>query len=259
MTLGAYGRGDRPIITCRDHISGSELLSKWKKYSENIWYLYYGPYKIASRVWLSGKEYPKAKTLSEINSTYRWYFDYDNSLLYVYSESNPASYYSDIEESMAVADVTVLIRNESYITIEDLDLRGGRYTVEILGSDHITIENCNIGLDAGHIGIWVSGLPESKKTSNYGIIRNCVIDCGCRFRYYYEKAQTEDGIHLRDGANYWGIYENTIIDWGHTCIGLSQFDENMTVSYNVWGMSGSSERNEEFGRSVSEGTYPPVK
>ena len=50
ITLGAYGRGDRPIITCRDHISGSELSSKWKKYSENIWYLYYGPYKIASRV-----------------------------------------------------------------------------------------------------------------------------------------------------------------------------------------------------------------
>ena len=232
ITFGAYGDGNKPIITGKTSISGWNNSENWVLYKENIWYMVYGPYKIASRVWLSGVEYVKAKVLEDVNETYRWYFDYNTSKLYVYSPSNPASYYSNIEESMAGANTVFQIYGKAYITVRDLDVRGGRYTFEILGSDFLVIEDCNVGLDSGHIGIWISQWVGFNNTANYGVIRRCIIDSGYRLSYYYEKAQTEDGIHLRDNASYWEIYDNVILDWGHTGVGLAQFADNTTVSYN---------------------------
>lgn len=232
ITFGAYGNKEKPIITGRSSVSGWNYTTNWTQYSEDVWFIYYGPYKIAGRVWLSGVEYVKAEILADVNETYRWYFDLSTSRLYVYAPTNPAQYYTNIEESMAGTDSTAIILGKEYITLKNLDIRGGRYSIEILGSDYVVIEDCNVGLDAGHIGFWISRLESVRNTSNYGIIRRCKIDSGYRLTYYYEKAQTEDGIHLRDNANFWRIYENEIIDWGHNGIGLAQFAEDTTVSYN---------------------------
>lgn len=234
ITFGAYGEGDKPILIGRGSVSGWDNPFNWTRCGKNIWRIYYGPYKIASRVWLSGVEYTKAQTLADVNETYRWYFDYENSWLYVYAESNPALYYSNIEESMALEGVVIRILNQKYVNIRDLDVRGGRASIEIIASSHIIIEDCNIGLYAGHIGIWISGnyWEPDKTPSNYGIIRRCIIDSGYRLSYYYEKAQTEDGIHMRNNVNYWEIYDNVIVDWGHSGIDLWQELENTTVSFN---------------------------
>jgi hypothetical protein len=233
ITFGAYGKGDKPVLTGRGSVPGWDIASNWTKYAENIWYIYYGPYKIARRVWLSGIEYTKAENLADVNAIYRWYFDLGNSWLYVYAESNPASYYSSIEESMAVEGVVIRIQKQEHITVRNLDVRGGSNSIEVIGSDYITIEDCDVGWGA-YMGIWVSGnyWEPDKKPSDYGVIRRCKIDSGYRLSYYYEKAHSEDGIHFRNNVNYWRVYENEIRNWGHTGVSLWQEDEQTTVSHN---------------------------
>jgi len=275
ITFGAYGEGSKPIFTGRGSIVGWDDPSNRARYDERIWRIYYGPYKIASRVWLSGLEYTKAQRLSDINETYRWYFDYSNSWLYIYAESNPALYYSDVEESMALEGVVIRIQKKEYITIRDLDVRGGRTAIEIIGSSHIIIEDYNIGFNSGHMGIWISGnyWQPDKTPSNYGVIRRCKIDSGYHLSYYYEKAQTEDGIHMRNNVNYWKIHDNVIMDWGHSGIDLWQEDETTTVSFNkiysnfitskhvsygrgfaIKGREGGAQYNEFYGNIIQDTT-----
>lgn len=247
VTFGAYGEGNKPVLTGRGSVPGWDTSSNWTQYDENIWSIYYGPYKIASRVWLSGVEYTKARVLANVNATYRWFFDYSSSLLYVYAESNPAVYYSNVEESMAVEGVVVRIYEKEYVTIKNLDIRGGYTSIEIIGSNYVVIENCNVGFYSGHMGIWISGKP-SKKPSNYGVIRECKIDSGYRLSYYYEKARTEDGIHMRNNVNHWEIYDNEIWDWGHSGISLWQADEDTTVSFNKIYSNFITSRDVSYGR-----------
>lgn len=125
-------------------------------------------------------------------------------------------------------DAAVVLVTADYIVLQDLDLRGGYAAIAVYGSDYTIIEDCTIGKDS-FIGIWVSQKEwEPKKThSNYGIIRRCIIDQG-----HKTEKHPEDGIHFRDGVNYWKIYDNEIKDWGHSGISFFQEDNNTTVSYN---------------------------
>ena len=125
-------------------------------------------------------------------------------------------------------DAAVVLIAADYVVLQDLDVRGGYSSVAIYGSDYTIIEDCDIGRDS-FIGIWVNQKEwEPKKNhSNHGIIRRCIIDQG-----HNTEKHPEDGIHLRDGVNYWKIYDNEIKDWGHSGISLFQQDNNTTVSYN---------------------------
>ena len=141
------------------------------------------------------------------------------------------------------------------VTVRDLDLRGGRTSIEIIGSSNIMIEECDVGLYAGHMGIWISGdyWHQGKRPSNHGVIRRCKIDSGYRLSYYYEKAQTEDGIHLRNNAGYWEIYENEIRDWGHNAVSIVQLDEETTVSHNKVYSNLMTAGDISYGRGVGVG------
>ena len=227
ITFGAYGNGDSPIISVIGSIPGGNMENNWAKFSKNIWYIPYDRY--AKRLWLSGKEYVKAEFLENINERSRWYYDFKKSRLFVYSKSNPASYYSSIKESSSIDGSTVYIINKDHIRLRDLELRGGGRTVSVLGSSQGIIENCKIGWGSG-IGIWISRYRG--KSSDGGIIRGCKIDSGFRLPYFYEKAQSEDGIHMRNDVSYWEIYKCEIKNWGHTGVSLWQENRETQVSHN---------------------------
>jgi hypothetical protein len=149
------------------------------------------------------------------------------------TESSPIliGAYSSGEKPIIVApedDAAVVLVAADYIVLQELDVRRGYTTVAVYGSDYTIIEDCSIGRD-GFIGIWVNQkVWEPKKTSSdYGIIRRCLIDQG-----HNTEQHPEDGIHFRDGANHWKIYDNIIKDWGHSGICFFQEDDNTTVSYN---------------------------
>lgn len=149
------------------------------------------------------------------------------------SESSPIliGAYGTGEKPVIVApvdDAAIVLVAADYLVLQNLDLRGGYNTLAVYGSDHTIIEDCNVGKGA-FLGIWVNQKEwEPKRNhSNYGIIRRCIIDQG-----YNTERHSEDGIHFRDGVNYWQIYDNEIRDWGHSGISFLQEDDNTTVSHN---------------------------
>ncbi len=227
ITFGAYGEGNSPIISVIDSIPCWDIEKNWMNYSRNVWYIEYD--MNARRLWLSEKEYVKAEFLENIDENSRWHYDPATSHLYVYAISNPATYYSSIEEAHAIDASSVYIINKDHIRVRDLELRGGLRTVSVLGSSHVIIDNCTIGWGGG-IGVWISRYNE--KSSDFGIIRNCIIDSGFRLSYLYEKAQSEDGIHMRNNADQWEIYNCEIKNWGHTGISLWQENKKTSVSHN---------------------------
>lgn len=211
ITFRAYGKGDKPIITGRGVIYDWDNAGSWTLYSGNIWYFSLGHFPY--RLWLSGQEYKKAESLEEIDTQSRWYYDNDNYILYVYAISNPATYYSAIEE-VCSRKAVIRIREKDYITIRELDLRGGYYTINIAGSDHIIVEDNNIGLDSGVFGVLV--LSQKNNLSQYGIIRNNTIDSGYKlYCDYYPITWAFEGVSLRDGTQYWQVHDNIIKNWHH--------------------------------------------
>lgn len=125
-------------------------------------------------------------------------------------------------------DNAVVLSANDYITFQNLEIKGGFASVGVYGSDFTVIEDCMI--NSGFNGIWISQKDWDPivTASNHGIVRRCMINSG----YGSGKNYPEDGIHLRNGANHWQIYDNEIRDWGHSSINLLQYDADTNVSYN---------------------------
>ena len=184
------------------------------------------------RVLLSGTEYPRARTRDEVNATARWYYDSAAKRFYVYALSNPATYYSSIQFP-GHSPYAVFVPPYNYVTIQNLDIVGGYVMgVSVNGADHLIIENCDFGRYAGRYGIMTLHNSPNTKTSNRGIIRNCVVDSGKKFKMDFYPNYPEDGIKLYNGSNYWEVYENTVRDWGHAGISIQADNTQFTSSYN---------------------------
>jgi len=234
ITFGAYGLGNKPIITARDDIRNWTISGNWTKAAINVWCIdkAFDPH----RVWLDGTEYQESETKAKINATNRWWYDSASHALYVYATTNPVSTYSSIEA--AWADVAkgnaTIIENKSYLTFQNLDLRGGTWTMFLYPASsnvtNITIDSCTIAIDAGQVGIY--GKSESGSYEvNYVEIKNCTISSEIPFSYDWFQTYS-DGIVLGTGCNYWKIHDNTIKDWMHALIAISCLDADRTSSNN---------------------------
>jgi len=237
ITYSSYGNGLKPVITVKGSIAGWDTVGNWIQHIENIWYIIYSghQYKHPKRIWLSGTEYARADSLIFVDSAARWYFDNSSRKLYICSSSNPASFYTNVEEA-GLRSAAVFIKEKEYVTLKGLDIRGGNdASLWIVGSDHIIIEDCNVGWESGGQGIFVMGnYWENDKPSDHGKITGCQINSGQQelLPNTYPEIYPEDGIHVRNGVHYWEIYDNEIKDWGHTAVGLWQEKASTTVSHN---------------------------
>jgi hypothetical protein len=226
IVYGAYGSGDKPVITLRGPVPGWNTPANWEDQGGNVWRM---PFTTQARLWLSGTEYLEAETLSDVSSTFRWYRE--SGYLYVYATSNPASFYTNIEASDVGDSTTVNMWQKNYVTLQNLDIRGGKYSIAIQGSTHIIVEDCNIGASCGRIGISIT-MGGADHPSNYNIIRNCIVDAEFDVGVGPYEPRLMDGIYLRNGANYNEVYGNTIRNWGHNCIVLGNYVSGQTVNYN---------------------------
>lgn len=128
-------------------------------------------------------------------------------------------------------DTAFLIAGRDYVIVREVDLRGGLMaSLSVYGSSYSLIEDCRIGRGSMSMGVWVSDKPwaPKKRSSDYGEIRNCVIDSG----YSKRNGTTEDGIHLRINASRWTIHNVYLSGWGHSMVSLWQQGGNGSVSYN---------------------------
>lgn len=222
ITLTAYGSGARPILTTKTTLPGWDTGGNWTDTGGNVWSkaLSINSQNTNYRVWPNGTEYSRAVNAAAVTSTKRVSYNVDvAATLYVYATSNPASFYSLIEYS-GIIDATLQLNGPDYITVSELDIRGGAgASIDVVAANHITIENCNIGWDGARIGI--------RKSSNCDdiIIQDNTIDSGDRLPDNFLSARgTDDGINIYGGgATNWIIRRNTIQDWGHSCVGMDVF------------------------------------
>jgi hypothetical protein len=113
------------------------------------------------------------------------------------------------------------------------------------GKSYIIIQDFNIGLNR-RTGITVI------HNSKYGIIRRNTVDSGNRdwnwgerFELYYE------GIQLGNGAQYWEVYNNTVIGWVHSGIVIENGNANYQTLYNKVHHNHISAPNLSYGRGFS--------
>jgi hypothetical protein len=253
ITVAAYGEGVDPIITERGQLPDWRNETKWTSHGYNIWSIYYGPWRIAMRLWIDGVERVKAQYPVNLSEAYPWIWDTEAEELYIYSLDNPSKTFTSLEECGVYSGSALNVRNVDYHSYRSLQLEGGGTAVSLTGSNHVEFIKCDIGRDTGSIGVWISGsyLENRVKPSDYGLIRWCRVDPWFRLSYPFEKAQTEDGIHMRDNVNHWTITDSVIRDWGHTGIDMWQTREDTTVNNNTINNNIFTSAHVSYGRAFS--------
>ncbi len=210
--IGSYGDGPLPIITGRDVYKGWDNPATWTYSGNNLWYREqtYNP----QRLWINGKEVLRNEVVDSLDGT-RYGWAWENSKLYVYSVSNPATTFNLMETN--VFYFTASFENKKYIKVQDIEIQGGyNFALAILGCDHITVENCNVGAYSRQ-GILIRDNRNISSTNI--IVDNCKLDSRFHFSYGKNKG-IDDGIQLANGANDCVIKNNAVIDFGHTGIYL---------------------------------------
>jgi hypothetical protein len=225
FTYGAYGNGTKPIIQFKPSITGWNISSNWTQ-SGNAWEINFTAHPY--RLWLSGLEVMSNKDIN-VSSTHPYYWG--ENKLYVYSSTNPATTFTNIEWHGGDYPVYAVSAQHD-IVIKDLDLRGGTTTIAMHGCDNWIIENNDIGRDSHGFGIGSFPLVSTQKSSNNNIVRNNNFDTGASGIWGWEAKHTEDGIGLYYGSNNWQVYNNIFKNWGHNGIYLVNLNPSYTVSNN---------------------------
>lgn len=227
IIFSAYGNGKKPILTLK-----AEINKTWNQFNSEVWYITAPIQAIPiERMWFNDLEKEQAKSLTGDNwdgtfgicPEHPFYHNASEGRLYVYSISNPGTYYSTIEYQGGLLDEkivehTVQLIDADYVTLDGLDIQGGGYgALGLAGSDYSIIKNCNIGKYSGRAGIFANSSRISKlandQTSDYGEISNCIIDSDWNYTLKFYTSLTPYGILIGFGASNWKISGNYIKDW----------------------------------------------
>jgi hypothetical protein len=251
---GAYGGGVKPIFRQMASIPGWNTAGNWIHVRGNIWSITTSTDNL-NRLWLSGVEVQVCSS-STVTALLPWYWA--SNVLYVYSTTNPATAFSNIQRP--TDSPVIIVTNSDYITLQNLEIQGGgSEQVLVRGSNYFIMENCTLGNMSGGSGFkaYASGISTP---SNYGIIRNCFYDTGDRFEDNFltpsnhEYPNTGDGIWLGYGANHWEVYNNTMKDWSHGGFWMEcdHSDGSYTNTYNKIHNNYITAADIDYGRGVGD-------
>ena len=225
ITFGAYGSGDLPLIDLVSDIPNWTFSGEWSNVAGDIWSISLST--DPKRIFLDGTEYIRAASSGTVDATNRWY--HSSSTLYVYAESNPTFYYSSMQRGRGVEWYGIYLDGNDYITIEDIEIRGGGVGIYIGKSDYVIVDNCTIGLYTAHHGIEVRGLESSPYTPSVnGEIKNCTVKSGYNSSGYSSNVNRGfrgDGIVLHGSVQYFKIHDCEVANWGHSLISICNSSE----------------------------------
>jgi len=154
MTYGAYGEGNRPLLL------GSVTRNKasdWSHEGGNIWATV--PVALnaddllsvdVGNLILDNEESVGIKVWNEedLDSQGKFWYDEGNLVLKIYSETNPAAYYSNIE--CALRRHIIDEGGKSYVIYENLALRyGGAHGIGGGNTHHIIVRDCDLSYIGG--------------------------------------------------------------------------------------------------------------
>lgn len=220
IILGAYGVGPNPIISLIYKIPETNNSVNWTLYSTNIWRCQVTGIDNEIVRLFTDDEFTefgaRAVDRTNLDNIDNWH--YSTGYLYIYSALNPAGDYFAAWSNDLIFPYTIKLTNLDFITVRDLDIRGGYQCIYLKYSNNILFQDCEIGRGTNGYGLVAH-------YSNYGIVKNCNIDSYWRVRQNHNEEPStsqSNGITLA-GSNYWEIYNNRIIDWHHSGISVQGY------------------------------------
>lgn len=165
---GAYGTGRKPLIL------GSKSLSAtgdWTNHSGNVW-------KTTAKLGILQKDISnlifnfeescgyKKRSIDSLNLQGKFFYNTADSLLYIYSVGNPATYYRHIEAAghYDVYQAVLYFINCSYIHIADLDVRySSADGIEGRDVTGFIVERCDVSYIGGE---WFLDAPDTRRVGN---------------------------------------------------------------------------------------------
>lgn len=239
---GAYGTGAKPIFTGKRYIGGWDTPGNWTDNGSNNWSIVTDQ---TPRLWINGVEALKSET-SSVTAIHPWFFGSGN--LYVYSTTNPATAFTNIEGTYNTNCINTVDNSSNYITIQYLDLRGANYMIQLNGVTDWLIDSCNIGLDAGGRGINSSAAGTVLMSNNNIIVSNNMFDSNDHNIDEYSYNNTYEAISIWNGVSGWDIYNNTFKDWSHAAFNIRSVDLGYHVTHMKFHDNICSGSNIDYGR-----------
>ncbi|MBS1602601.1 MAG: T9SS type A sorting domain-containing protein [Bacteroidetes bacterium] len=235
ILIDAYGVGAKPVIASLALLPDSA----WTNVpGTNTWQQNVTGYSKAWRLYIGGvSKYAVNTTNSSANETsvtqpYQWYIKPvvtgSSAVVYVNTGSSTTGP-ARVEIQPVTATSAMLLQNTSYLTVRNLDIRGGsQYNVVYVESpsSYITFDSCYIRQAMG------SGLLVTNLTSNAAnyvshiTITNNVVD---KVWNSYENdpkisALTGDGIFILHAVDTGLVSGNVVTNWGHVGLTLSSYE-----------------------------------
>lgn len=246
IIYSSYGSGNKPLIIGSKDISSP---SDWNLSSGNIWRtsatLGTNQNDISNIVFNNENSVGyKQNSLASCDSQGDFFYNTSDNLLYMFSASNPGTYYTKIEACghHDIHQGLLKWHNSSYIAVENLDVRyssaGG---IEFGESHHFRVKSCHLAFIGGE---WFNsanrvrlgnGISMVNNVSYGEVCDNYVRDCydagispqGWRTDYVQQNINQHHNIILRCYYSYEGygagtgqsminvnFYNNTCIDAG---------------------------------------------
>lgn len=149
ITYGAYGAGNKPRIWGSKDASST---ADWINTGSNLWRTAVTiRTDIANIIFNSTNSCGvKRTTLGGCLAQGNFYADGSTSYVYLYSVSNPGTFYSHIELAGVYGENTIGIYSRNYIIIENLDVRHSHNNGIILsGANYVTMQNNDISWCGG--------------------------------------------------------------------------------------------------------------
>jgi uncharacterized repeat protein (TIGR02059 family) len=256
IVFGAYGTGEKPIITGRYSLSGWNVSGNWTNVSGNIWRMKVDATAYCHRAWVNGKEVYHNST-SSVTAALPMYWDSGNNYLYLYSTSNPATAFTNIEGLHIDILVYATPGSADYITLQNLDFRGVYWlNVYLRGVTNWTIENCDIGLYCSHTGVYCTGVGTTRGSTDNIVIRNCTFDTDDHNVDAWTIENTFEAVCVWDGANNLDIYNNVFRDWTHAAVSIQVNSESTPVTNLKFHNNICTCEDIDYGRAFNFEFYP---
>ncbi len=151
ITYSAYGTGAKPKILGSKDLSTPDV---WENLSGNIWKTTTTtPAKdCANLIFNNETDWGiKKSSLNACTSIRNFFFNKSDYKIYLYSTSNPGSYYSHVEAGGVYSENIIEFINVKYIIFDNLDVRySGNNGIFLQSCDNIIVQNC----DFSWIGGW---------------------------------------------------------------------------------------------------------
>lgn len=147
ITYNAYGTGALPVIDGGVNVSSSDA---WTDLGSNIWVMN-ETQNADTAVFANNGDYTvKEDVYADLNAQGEFWYNSSNDLTYMYSTSNPGTYYDSIYIGKERTIITGGGASPQYNIFEHLDIRhGGSFGINYGDASHMIIRNCSISFIGG--------------------------------------------------------------------------------------------------------------